>query len=430
MIPAAGGAIAGSDEGVRREPGPRRLAEGRHLLRASQRTWAYLYRLDPATLKLTKLAPGTDWIMSGVTFTADGSHGGLRRRQARSSSRRCSRRVARPSRPRRAKKLTDMGAQIASWPQPTHEVVTWKSTDGTPIEGVLHKPANFQPGKRYPLLVVIHGGPTGTSRPVPFNSTTTYPIDIWLNKGALVLEPNYRGSAGYGEKFRSLNVRNLGDRRRVGRHLGHRLPGRAGPRRQRQGRHDGLEPGRLHLGVPHNARQRAVQGGLGGRGHFELDDVLREHRHPPVHAPVSEGDAVGRSEDLRRHVADDLHQAGEGADAYPARRARQTRAHPERLRALPGPAGPGRAGEAHRLQGLRPRADQAEGAPRRDGAQPRVVREVHLGRDGAGAQPPAAAPAAAGPAKATPFRGHDQLREDRRRRSPAPAPSSPRRRRT
>ena len=46
--------------------------------------------------------------------------------------------------------------------------------------------------------------------PVPFGSTSTYPIDIWLNKGALVLEPNYRGSAGYGETFRSLNVRNLG----------------------------------------------------------------------------------------------------------------------------------------------------------------------------------------------------------------------------
>jgi dipeptidyl aminopeptidase/acylaminoacyl peptidase len=37
-----------------------------------------------------------------------------------------------------------------------------------------------------------------------------YPYLQWLNKGALILEPNYRGSAGYGEKFRSLNVRNLG----------------------------------------------------------------------------------------------------------------------------------------------------------------------------------------------------------------------------
>lgn len=58
-------------------------------------------------------------------------------------------------------------------------------------------------------MVVIHGGPTGidTPSPVPGN---VYPIVQWLNKGCLVLQPNYRGSAGYGEAFRSLNVENLG----------------------------------------------------------------------------------------------------------------------------------------------------------------------------------------------------------------------------
>jgi dipeptidyl aminopeptidase/acylaminoacyl peptidase len=74
---------------------------------------------------------------------------------------------------------------------------------------VLHKPADFDPSKKYPLLVVIHGGPTGVSRAIPFTSTI-YPIDVWVPRGVLVLEPNYRGSAGYGEKFRALNVRNLG----------------------------------------------------------------------------------------------------------------------------------------------------------------------------------------------------------------------------
>ena len=87
----------------------------------------------------------------------------------------------------------------------------WKSQDGADIEGVLHKPADFQTGRRYPLLVVIHGGPTGVSRPVPYSNGIGYhPIDLFLAQGAVVLEPNYRGSAGYGEKFRSLNVRNLG----------------------------------------------------------------------------------------------------------------------------------------------------------------------------------------------------------------------------
>jgi len=48
------------------------------------------------------------------------------------------------------------------------------------------------------------------SRPARLVAQSTYPIPIWQARGALVLEPNYRGSAGYGEKFRSLNVRNLG----------------------------------------------------------------------------------------------------------------------------------------------------------------------------------------------------------------------------
>jgi dipeptidyl aminopeptidase/acylaminoacyl peptidase len=56
---------------------------------------------------------------------------------------------------------------------------------------------------------VIHGGPTGVDLPDPVPAYV-YPIMQWTEKGALVLRVNYRGSAGYGEKFRSLNVRNLG----------------------------------------------------------------------------------------------------------------------------------------------------------------------------------------------------------------------------
>lgn len=107
------------------------------------------------------------------------------------------------------KKITDISKQIQNWAVAKSEVISWKSEDGQVIEGVLHKPENYDPKKKYPLLVVIHGGPTATSTP---GSTPSYvyPIVQWLNKGALVLSPNYRGSAGYGEKFRSLNVENLG----------------------------------------------------------------------------------------------------------------------------------------------------------------------------------------------------------------------------
>ncbi|MDO9376852.1 MAG: S9 family peptidase [Ferruginibacter sp.] len=107
------------------------------------------------------------------------------------------------------KKITSISTQVAGWNTPVNEVISWKSTDGATIEGVLLKPKNFDAKKKYPLLVVIHGGPTGIDLPEPAPGYV-YPIVQWVEKGALVLRINYRGSAGYGEKFRSLNVRNLG----------------------------------------------------------------------------------------------------------------------------------------------------------------------------------------------------------------------------
>lgn len=107
------------------------------------------------------------------------------------------------------KQVTRSTDQISSWKVSNSEVISWPSEDGAMIEGVLHKPQDYDPNKKYPLLVVIHGGPTGISTPAP-TPAYVYPMVQWLNKGALVLQPNYRGSAGYGEDFRSLNVENLG----------------------------------------------------------------------------------------------------------------------------------------------------------------------------------------------------------------------------
>lgn len=107
------------------------------------------------------------------------------------------------------KPFTDNEASWAPFVRGQYEVVSWKSRDGALIEGVLVKPADFDPSRRYPLLVQIHGGPQGIDRPLPFPDRT-YPTQHFLAKGALILRPNYRGSAGYGSRFRALNVRNLG----------------------------------------------------------------------------------------------------------------------------------------------------------------------------------------------------------------------------
>ena len=174
---------------------------------ASHRTWSYLHRLDPAGRQMATHRVGEEWIGQSFAVTPNGAHTAFVASGPREFPEVYSAPMAATLVPTR---LSDLGAQVAGWPVHGREVVRWKSQDGAEIEGVLHKPADFQAGRRYPLLVVIHGGPTGVSRPSPYGSASFYPIDGWLARGALVLEPNYRGSAGYGEAFRLLNVRNLG----------------------------------------------------------------------------------------------------------------------------------------------------------------------------------------------------------------------------
>ncbi len=206
VVPASGGSIEEITTTFDEDASIVRWTTSGIFFSASMHTWSYLFGLDPASKAIIKRGPLDNWIGSSFTLTADGQTAAF---IASDASTYPEVYVAdlRAMKPRR---LTDLGAQTASWTTAPIEVISWSSQDGTRVEGVLHKPLGFQTGQRYPLLVVIHGGPTGVSRPTPYSSNAIYPIDLWVAKGALVLEPNYRGSAGYGEKFRSLNVRNLG----------------------------------------------------------------------------------------------------------------------------------------------------------------------------------------------------------------------------
>jgi dipeptidyl aminopeptidase/acylaminoacyl peptidase len=163
-----------------------------------------LYTVDPETGRTSPFARAPE-VIGTVSFSTDGRTVALSG-QTPTTLNEIYRTATTPFRP---VALTAMSRQIEGWPVGTSEVVAWNSTDGERIEGVLHKPAGFDPSRRYPLLVVIHGGPAGVDVPVPVFGTV-YPVTQWLARGALVLRPNYRGSGGYGERFRSLNVRNLG----------------------------------------------------------------------------------------------------------------------------------------------------------------------------------------------------------------------------
>jgi dipeptidyl aminopeptidase/acylaminoacyl peptidase len=173
---------------------------------AAQRTADHLFRVDPVTLKIQRISADDSLIVDEASLTPDGRTVAFVGETASTLTEL----YVSSTEAFAAKKLTDLTAQVGNWQLGSVEVVSWKSHDGTLIEGVLHKPADFDPKRKYPLLVKIHGGPTGVSQPRFLPPEYAYPVQTFLAKGALVLEPNYRGSAGYGAKFRALNVRNLG----------------------------------------------------------------------------------------------------------------------------------------------------------------------------------------------------------------------------
>lgn len=78
----------------------------------------------------------------------------------------------------------------------TPERLTWKVADGTEVEGWLVKPVDYVPGKSYPFVLKIHGGPH-----TQYGNTWFHTFHILSNSGFFVLYPNPRGSSGYGHAF-------------------------------------------------------------------------------------------------------------------------------------------------------------------------------------------------------------------------------------
>jgi len=207
IVPVAGGTPRSITDAFDESPGLVDWKAGGIYFSGLQKTASHLFRVDPVTAKITRVSAPDNLMAGAFSFTRDG------RRLAFVASSPTSLNEVFTSEldhftPR---VLTKMTEQSKSFILGTREVISWKSTDGNTIEGVLIKPANFDPARKYPLLCVIHGGPTGIDRPTLLTPDARYyPSDIWAARGALVLKVNYRGSAGYGEGFRKLNVRNLG----------------------------------------------------------------------------------------------------------------------------------------------------------------------------------------------------------------------------
>lgn len=104
------------------------------------------------------------------------------------------------------RRLTRLNAELWSHLglQPV-ERLPYKSSDGWAIEGFFVKPLGWQPGKKYPMILVIHGGPEGM-----FGVDWYHEFQVYAAKGYAVFFCNPRGSTGYGEKFERGEINNWG----------------------------------------------------------------------------------------------------------------------------------------------------------------------------------------------------------------------------
>jgi dipeptidyl aminopeptidase/acylaminoacyl peptidase len=103
------------------------------------------------------------------------------------------------------RQVTTTNADLDRASLATTERVRWRSSDGMEIEGLVVKPAGFQPARKYPLVVRPHGGPHGASR---FGFNAEY--QIYASQGYISFAPNFRGSSDYGQPFLDADRGNLG----------------------------------------------------------------------------------------------------------------------------------------------------------------------------------------------------------------------------
>ena len=105
------------------------------------------------------------------------------------------------------KQITELNKRFQELQLASQEVIRWKSTDGWTIEGILVKPLDYKEGQRYPLIVIVHGGPAGR---IVNTLTGSRSAQLFAAQGYAVFLPNFRGSSGYDNKFVTSNIKDIG----------------------------------------------------------------------------------------------------------------------------------------------------------------------------------------------------------------------------
>jgi dipeptidyl aminopeptidase/acylaminoacyl peptidase len=174
---------------------------------AEQKANVHLFRIDNDGHHLEQVTSGNNFVLDGVSFSRDFTRAAMAIEDARHVPELYVTELV----PLRLQQITHFTDQVRDLRLATPELVTWKSTDGKVIEGVLYSPSSIQADKKNPLIVDLHGGPADVSRVTLSPDEPIYETQIFVDEGAFVLKPNYRNSSGYGFSFRSANLDNIGE---------------------------------------------------------------------------------------------------------------------------------------------------------------------------------------------------------------------------
>ncbi|MCZ6683616.1 MAG: S9 family peptidase, partial [Planctomycetota bacterium] len=98
------------------------------------------------------------------------------------------------------RRLTDSNPWLNDIRLAKQEVVTYRARDGLELQGLLVRPLDEEPGKRYPLVLIVHGGPESHYSHGWLNRYST-PAQVLAGRGFACFYPNYRGSTGRGVAF-------------------------------------------------------------------------------------------------------------------------------------------------------------------------------------------------------------------------------------
>jgi dipeptidyl aminopeptidase/acylaminoacyl peptidase len=107
-------------------------------------------------------------------------------------------------------RVTDTHAGVPRPAMGRTELLDWVAPDGTPVEGLLTYPVDYEAGRQYPLILNVHGGPAGVYSQGFTGSPSIYMLQYFAQEGFAILRPNPRGSTGYGKEFRYANFRDWG----------------------------------------------------------------------------------------------------------------------------------------------------------------------------------------------------------------------------